>query len=57
MTGDQNMSEKEMQEAEKNNAESNIEVEPLSDQEMDSVAGGTFSDPAVSDICSAAWCS
>ncbi len=36
------MSEKEIKDAEKNSAENNnIDVEPLSDQEMDSVAGGT----------------
>lgn len=55
------MSEKEMKDAENNNAENNntengnIEVEPLSDQDMDSVPGGTYD--GMSEICSTVWCS
>jgi hypothetical protein len=52
------MSENETKDAEKNNEE-NIEVEPLSDQELDTVSGGTLEsqDDGTSNICSALWCS
>jgi hypothetical protein len=52
------MSEKEIKDTTEKNTTENIEVEPLSDQDMDTVAGGTVSpDESTSDLCSAVWCS
>lgn len=52
------MSENETKDTEKNNTE-NIEVEPLSDQDMDTASGGTYESPdeGMSTICSTVWCS